>query len=195
MKKLLFLLLIIGFIPSISLAMKVKVGSQLPSVTVEGNDDYGLMNLKGENITFSDWKSSSVTGKVRTIYMLHATGGAADVNMKYTDALGEAEFSDSSYQTITVLNMDEALWGTSGIVRSTVKDKQKEFPTAGFVLDEDGVAQKKFGLKTESAVIIIDTNGKVLFAKDGQLSSGEIRTSHANSQRQWCKKIEIQSIS
>ena len=174
MKKLLFVLLIIGFIPSISLAMKVTVGDQLPSVTVEGDDDYGIMNLKGENITFSDWKSSSVTGKVRTVYMLHATGGAADVNAKYADALGKEEFSDSSYQTISILNMDEALWGTGGIVRSKVKDKQKEFPTAGFVLDEDGVAQKKFGVQTESAVIIVDASGKVLFAKDGQLSSGEI---------------------
>ncbi|MGL6294915.1 MAG: YtfJ family protein, partial [Plesiomonas sp.] len=60
-------------------------------------------------------------------------------------------------------------------VRSSLKDSKLEFPWSQFIYDANGVVQQAWQLKPESsAIIVLNAQGKVLFAKEGALTAGEI---------------------
>jgi YtfJ family uncharacterized protein len=60
-------------------------------------------------------------------------------------------------------------------VKSSAEDSKKEFPWSAMVLDAKGMARNAWALTPESsAIILLDKEGKVLFAKDGQLDATEI---------------------
>lgn len=51
----------------------------------------------------------------------------------------------------------------------------EKYQTINFVIDDNGLGLERWGMKNKScAIIILDANGKVLFAKDGPLSEIEI---------------------
>ncbi|MDY0131535.1 MAG: YtfJ family protein [Desulforegulaceae bacterium] len=190
MKKLFFLiqaLFLTGFI-SLGISAEIKVGTRLPQVKIEDKGiftfDYEIQNKKmtikkNSQINYRPWSLAELEGKVSTIYHLAARTGIDEINKDYIDALIEADFPanlpDSPYKTTTILNMDDALWGTSKIAVSRFHKSQVEFPYAYYVVDGKGKALEKWGLKTkESAVIIIDKKGEVLFFKEGKLTPEEI---------------------
>jgi hypothetical protein len=165
----------------------VRVGQKLPGVSIA---DKGLlvpdtqvvagrMALKSKDITYRPWSLAEGTGRVRTVYHLGARSGIDDVNKAFIDALVAAhlpEFTpDGAYKTITILNLDDAIWGTAGVASGQFKDSQRAFPWALYVADAKGVARQAWGLQPRSsAVIVLDKDGTVLFFKDGKLSPGEI---------------------
>lgn len=191
MKKLFFAvqILFIAMIISNVSAAELKKGMQLPEITV---NDMGIMNFdyeikdnkmvcKGDfDPKFQPWSSSDLKGKVSTIYHLAARMGIDDVNKAYIDALKKAglpdKLPDSPYKTVTILNLDDAAFGTSGLAKSKFKKSQEENPHALYVIDDEATALKKWGLeKKSSAVIVVDKEGKVLFFKDGKLNPEEIK--------------------
>ncbi|MBF0240152.1 MAG: YtfJ family protein [SAR324 cluster bacterium] len=166
-------LLVITLVPAWCFAAKITVGEPLPKVSVS---DAGKLVLTGDNIDYAKWSSAELTGKVRTVYHLAGSMGASKINEAYIEAVKTADLSHEIYQTVTVLNLDDALWGTTGIVKGKINDKKKEFPTSEFVLDADATVRKAWGLeKDSSAVIVLDKEGKVLKFKDGKLSDAEIK--------------------
>ncbi len=159
----------------------VAVGQKLPEAQVA---DKGVMSLDGRAISYRPWKASAAFGRVLTIYHLAARMGIDDVNKAYIDALIAARLPetlpDSPYKTITVLNLAEANWVTHGIGVSRLEKNQRETPYALFVADEKGAARAAWGLRPgQSAVIVVDRDGTVLFFKEGRLSPEEIRTAVA----------------
>ena len=80
-----------------------------------------------------------------------------------------------SYHVTTVINLDDALWGTSGFVVSEVKDSKKKYPASTIVLDENGTGLETWQLQPKGAIIIVlDTLGTVLYLKEGGMSEEEI---------------------
>jgi uncharacterized protein len=168
----------------------VRLGKTLPLVTIEKKGlmapEYEIKNgrmvfKEGSEITFRKWSSSELTGKIRTVYHLAARTGVEDINQPYIDALIEANLPetlpDSPYKTLTVLNTSDAFWGTAGIASGRFENSQKKFPYAYYVNDEEGLAQKAWGLKEhESAVIILDIEGKVIYFKEGKMSPEDIQS-------------------
>ena len=62
-------------------------------------------------------------------------------------------------------------------MKSSAEDSKKEFPWSAMVLDAKGMARNAWDLTPESsAIILLDKEGKVLFAKDGQLDANNIAT-------------------
>lgn len=57
-------------------------------------------------------------------------------------AITAAKFPAESYQTTTIINQDDAIWGTSSFVKSSAQDSKKEFPWSSMVLDEFGLVAK-----------------------------------------------------
>ena len=55
----------------------------------------------------------------------------------FTDTL-ESALPDKSFHITTVINLDDALWGTTGFVVSEVKSNKRKYPNATMVLDEQG---------------------------------------------------------
>jgi hypothetical protein len=161
-------------LPDISIRDK---GILVPSVKLER----GRMVMDGKDIQFRPWKSSETDGKVRTIYHLAGRIGIDGLNKPFIDALIAAklpeQLPDSPYKTITILNLSDTLWGTHGIAMGQFEDSQRNFPYALHVADEKGVAREAWDLEPkQSAVIILDKYGSVLFFKEGRLSAEEIRT-------------------
>ncbi len=139
----------------------------------------GKMVLDTKEITYRTWNSSEGEGRIRTIYHLAARTGVDDINKAYIDALIAAklpEFTpDGAYKTITILNLDDALWGTTGLGISRLEKSQREVPYAFYIADEKGAARTAWNLQPKgSAVAVLDRDGTVLFFKEGKLSSEEI---------------------
>ncbi len=169
---------------------EIKVGEPLPPVVVEKRgqmvfdyeiEDGKMVFKENSEIEYRKWSSAELTGRVRTVYHLAARTGTDDINKAYIDALVAADMPeylpDSPYKTTTILNTDDAMWGTAGIGSGRLEKSQKEFPYAFYVNDEEGLVREAWGLnKKSSAVIILDKNGKVLFFKDGEMTGEEIKT-------------------
>ena len=138
----------------------------------------------GTEIQFKTFNSDDLNGKITTIYHLAARSGIDDINNPYIDALIAAQLPekqpDSPYKTVTILNTDDALWGTAGIASGQLEDSQKDTAYAYYVLDEKGVALQTWQLKKKgSAVIVLDRDGTVLYFKDGKLSDNDIASAVA----------------
>ncbi|OAT27099.1 YtfJ family protein [Proteus myxofaciens] len=143
-------------------------------------DDKGelLYDTAKDKFSYQNWNSSLLNGKVRAIQHIAGRSKAKEMNAPFIDAVKQAKFPQESYQTTTIINTDDAIFGTGPFVRGSVEDSKKEFPWSQFIVDADGVAQKSWGLEKEnSAIIILDKQGKVRFVKEGILSGAEITKS------------------
>ncbi len=171
-----------------ALGAPVKVGQKLSDIEIARKGVLvprtqvvdGRMVLEGREIGYRPWNSREGAGKVRTIYHLAARMGIDDLNKPYIDALIAAqlpEFTpDAPYKTITILNLGDALWATGGLGKSRLEDSQRRHPHAIHVIDELGIARAAWNLQPKnSAVIVLDRDGSVLFFKEGKLSPDEIR--------------------
>lgn len=165
----------------------VQVGRKLPEVAVRDEGALvpqcrvvdGRMALLSRKLGLRPWDLREMDGRIRTIYHLAARIGIDDVNKPFIDALIAAKLPettpDGPYKTITILDLSDALWGTTGLGRSRLSDSQRDFPWAIHVLDDHGVARAAWGLPAkQSSVIILDRDDTVLFFKIGKLSPEEI---------------------
>lgn len=153
-------------------AANVKVGQSLPSVTVS---KAGEMMVQNDAITYQTWASESMQGKVRVIQAIAGRSGAKAMNEPLTTAITAAKFDPANYQTTTIVNQSDSIWGTGSFVKSSAESSKKEFSWSSVVLDENGVAAKVWALAPEnSAIIVQDKAGKVLYFKEGKLSDSEI---------------------
>ncbi|WP_375752391.1 YtfJ family protein [Vibrio sp. HN007] len=160
--------------PFVSIAHNLSVGSTLPNVTVA---KHGEITLKGDDVAYQEWNNNEMLGKVRIIQAIAGRKSSKKLNAPLMTAIGEAKFPEDSYQTTSIINQDDAMWGTGSFVKSSAQDSKKEFPWSSIVLDEDGSVAKAWELAEESsAIIVLDKSGKVLFVKEGALSEGEIQT-------------------
>ena len=76
-------------------------------------------------------------------------------------AITDSKFAQDSYQTTSIINQDDAIWGTGSFVKSSAEDSKKDFPWSSMVLDEDGKVAGAWDLQEESSAIIVqDKQGK-----------------------------------
>ena len=130
-----------------------------------------------DKTAFQTWDTSQLLGKVRVIQAIAGRSSAKALNAPLMAAITAAQFPAESYQTTSIINQDDAIWGTGSFVKSSAQDSKKEFPWSSMVLDEAGNVAKAWDLKEESSAIIVqDKQGKVLFVKEGALSDEEIQT-------------------
>jgi uncharacterized protein len=185
-----FFAFLIAMVSTAAWSGDIIIGKNLPPITIEKKGlmvpEYeiknGRMVFKNDSeITYRKWSSSELTARIRTVYHLAARNGVEEINQPYIDALIEANLPetlpDSPYKTLTILNTSDAFWGTSGIASGRFEKSQKQFPYAYYVNDEEGIAQKAWGLKEhESGVMVLDTEGKVIYFKEGKMSPEDIQT-------------------
>ncbi|MDG3087024.1 YtfJ family protein [Vibrio hannami] len=159
--------------PFVSMAHNLSVGSSLPDITVE---KHGEITLKGEEVSYSEWNNQKMLGKVRIIQAIAGRKSSKKMNAPLMTAIGEAKFPEDSYQTTSIINQDDAMWGTGSFVKSSAQDSKKEFPWSSIVLDKDGSVANAWELQEESsAIIVLDKQGQILFVKEGALNEAEIQ--------------------
>ncbi|NOI82959.1 YtfJ family protein [Vibrio tubiashii] len=173
MKNKTLLTLAIACSPAFAFAHNITVGQAVPEVAVAS---HGEIVLQGDKTAFQAWATKDMQGKVRVIQAIAGRSSSKELNAPLMAAITEAKFPEQSYQTTSIINQDDAIWGTGSFVKSSAEDSKKEFPWSSMVLDEDGTVASAWQLAEESSAIIVqDKQGKVLFVKEGALNESEIQ--------------------
>lgn len=61
-------------------------------------------------------------------------------------------------------------------MRSSLESNKKLYPWSQFIVDSNGVTRKAWQLEEESsAIIVLDKEGRVQWAKDGALTQEEVQ--------------------
>ena len=133
-------------------------GSPLPPLRIA---ERGELLLAEDDISFAPWSTDSRPGKVHVLQYFGATRADSKRFKPFTDKL-EQTFSREQYHVTTIINLDAAVWGTSGLVVSEVKDSKRKYPLSTMVLDEEGTGVETWQLGKEGAgLVIVDGRGIV----------------------------------
>jgi YtfJ family uncharacterized protein len=150
-----------------------KAGDRLPDLSIE---DKGEIVLQNDKPDYQPWQYPQQPGKVHVLQYMAATKSASELNNPFIDRI-KTDFPDGTLLSTTILNMDEALWGTGGFVISELESNKKEFPRAVIVADEDGKGLTQWQLEEDSAAIVVtDPKGQVLFFKQGAMTPAEVES-------------------
>lgn len=148
-------------------------GQRVPAV---GITDKGELVWQQDEFSYQNWNSAKLPGRVRVIQHIAGRSASKEKNAALIEAIKAAKFPHDRYQTTTVVNTDDAIPGTGMFVRSSIESNKKHYPWSQFIVDSDGVAKRAWQLQDKgSAIVVLDKQGKVRFAKDGALTSEEIR--------------------
>lgn len=174
MKNKSLLTLLLACSPLIASAHNLSLGESVLDVEVT---THGEITLNDGETGYAPWNNQAMLGKVRVIQAIAGRGSSKELNAPLMAAITAAKFPEDAYQTTTIINQDDAMWGTGSIVKSKAQNSKKEFPWSSMVLDADGTVAKAWGLEEESSAIIVqDKLGKVLFIKEGALSDSEVES-------------------
>ena len=172
-KKPMIALLAAALLPGMVSAHNIQLGQKTPSVSVA---DKGEIVLSNDKIAYQEWDNSALIGKVRVIQAIAGRSAAKEMNAEFIEAIKVAQLPNENYQTTTIINQDDSIWGTGGFVKSSAEDSKRDFSWSSMVLDASGSVQSAWDLQKESsAIIVLDKQGNVLFIKEGKLTSTEVK--------------------
>ncbi|MGF7444949.1 YtfJ family protein, partial [Klebsiella michiganensis] len=101
---------------------------------------------------------------------------AKEKNATLIEAIKSAKLPHDRYQTTTIVNTDDAIPGSGMFVRSSIESNKQLYPWSQFIVDSNGVVRKAWQLNEESsAIVVLDKDGRVQWAKDGALSQEEVQ--------------------
>lgn len=158
--------------PILGFAHNISLDKVVPSVTVA---KHGEIFVENNTITYKAWDSSNLPNRVRVVQAIAGRKSAKKMNADLMTAITASQFPANQYQTTTIINQNDAMWGTGSFVKSSAEDSKEEFPWSSIILDADGVVAKSWQLQEESsAIIVLNKDGNVLFVKEGALEKEEI---------------------
>jgi len=141
-----------------------------------GVADRGELILDNDKFSYKNWNSAQLAGKVRVVQHIAGRTSAKEKNDALIEAIKAAALPHDRYQTTTIVNTDDAIPGTSMFVRSSLESNKKLFPWSQFVVDSDGVVRKAWQLEEgSSAIVVLDKDGRIQWAKDGALTAAEVQ--------------------
>ncbi len=160
-------------LPLMASAHNLKMHQRVSPV---GVSDKGELMLTNDNFSYKNWNSAQLPGKVRVVQHIAGRSSSKEMNAGVVEAIKAAKFPHDRYQTTTIVNTDDALIGTGMFVRNSIEGNKKQYPWSQFVVDSNGVVKKAWDLEDGgSAIIVLDKEGKIQFAKDGALTQQEVQ--------------------
>ncbi|SEK47626.1 hypothetical protein SAMN04487787_10270 [Kosakonia sacchari] len=160
-------------LPLMVAAHNVETNQRVPPV---GITDRGELILENDKFSYKNWNSAQLPGKVRVVQHIAGRTSAKEKNAGLIEAIKAANLPHDRYQTTTIVNTDDAIPGSAMFVRSSIESNKKLYPWSQFIVDSEGVTRKAWQLDEESsAIIVLDKEGRVQFAKDGGLSQQEVQ--------------------
>lgn len=145
-------------------------------VSPVGASDRGELILTNDKFSYKNWNSAELPGKVRVVMHIAGRTSAKEKNAGLIEAIKTAKLPHDTYQTTTIVNTDDAIPGTGMFVRSSLETNKQQYPWSQFIVDSNGVIAKAWQLKPESsAIVVLDKQGRVQFAKDGGLTPKEVQ--------------------
>ena len=141
-----------------------------------GIADRGELILDNDKFSYKNWNSSQLAGKVRVVQHIAGRTSAKEKNATLIEAIKAAKFPHDRYQTTTIVNTDDAIPGSGMFIRSSIESNKQLYPWSQFIVDSNGLARKAWQLQEESsAIVVLDKDGRVQWAKDGALTQDEVQ--------------------
>jgi YtfJ family uncharacterized protein len=138
-------------------------------------EERGELILESDDVTYATWQAPLQPGKAHVLQYMAGTASASKINEPFTERLKVAE--DLDILVTTVINLDDATWGTTGFVVSEVKKNKRLFPMSQLVIDADGRGRETWSLpRKSSAIVITDAGGIVQYVKQGAMDEQEIES-------------------
>lgn len=136
----------------------------------------GELVLNNDKFSYKSWNSAQLVGKVRVVQHIAGRSSAKEKNATLIEAIKSAKLPHDRYQTTTIVNTDDAIPGSGMFVRSSIESNKQLYPWSQFIVDSNGVVRKAWQLNEESsAIVVLDNDGRVQWAKDGALSQEEVQ--------------------
>ena len=149
-------------LPMMASAHQFETGQRVPPI---GITDRGELVLDKDQFSYKTWNSAQLVGKVRVLQHIAGRTSAKDKNATLIEAIKSAK-----------LPHDDAIPGSGMFVRSSLESNKKLYPWSQFIVDSNGVARGAWQLdEKSSAVVVLDKDGRVQWAKDGALTQEEVQ--------------------
>ena len=160
---------------SVSQVQAFEKGAELPDVTINKK---GELRIDNDRISYAPWGiSEAKAGIPKIVFHIPARMSSQSIIDPMTDRLEAEDFAEDRFQAITVVNLDDALWGTSGLVAGELAKNKRAHPQAVLVADDAGRGLKAWQLKSRTiAVILLNAEGEITYLKEGELSQDDIDT-------------------
>lgn len=147
-------------------AQAIEIGEIPPKVE--------LREKLGGRLDGKPWSSEELQGKVHVLF--YVDPDEKDTNNDASEALDREKFSSDQFQSVGIINM-AATWLPNFAISSAIKDKQKRYPKTIYVRDYKRVLVSAWKIADDSSnVLAFDKHGKLIFRKDGKLTTEEIQT-------------------
>jgi hypothetical protein len=134
------------------------------------------VELKGElggRLDGTPWSSDELRGKVYVLF--YVDPDESDLNNDASEALRKAGFPSEKFQSVAIINM-AATWLPNFAISSKLKKKQKAYPRTTYVRDYKKIMVEAWKIADDSSdVLAFDKRGRLIFRKDGKLSSEDIQ--------------------
>jgi YtfJ family uncharacterized protein len=146
-------------------AQAIEMGETPPTVE--------LREKLGGRLDGKPWSSEELRGKVHVLF--YVDPDEKDTNNDASEALDKEKLPSDKYQSVGIINM-AATWLPNFAISSSLKDKQKRYPRTIYVRDNKKVLVNAWKIADDSSnVLAFDKQGKLIFRKDGKLTTDEIQ--------------------
>jgi YtfJ family uncharacterized protein len=161
-----WLIFVLAIILITQAAQAVEIGEISPKVE--------LKEKLGGRLDGKPWSSEELQGKVHVLF--YVDPDEKDTNNDASEALDREKFSSHKFQSVGIINM-AATWLPNFAISSALEDKQKRYPKTIYVRDYKKVLVNAWKIADDSSnVLAFDKQGKLIFRKDGKLTTEEIQT-------------------
>lgn len=137
--------------------------------------DRGELLLHNDEISYSNWNSLELVGKVRVVQYIAGRTSAKKKNSMLIKAIKNANFPNDRFQPTTIVNTDDVILGSGFFVLGKIEKNKRHYPWAQFIIDSNGVGRRIWQLNEKSSTImVLDKFGHIKWAKDGNLTPEEV---------------------
>jgi hypothetical protein len=159
------LIVVLGMFLIPQAAQAIEIGEIPPKVE--------LKEKLGGRLDRKPWSSEELRGKVHLVF--YVDPDEKDTNDDASEALDKENFPDDKFQAVGIINM-AASWVPNFAISSFLIDKQRRHPEAIYVRDYKKVLVNVWKIADDSSnVLAFDKQGKLIFRKDGKLTTEDIQ--------------------
>lgn len=149
-----------------------ELGKQPERLTIANR---GEIILKGDDVAFAAWQLPADVRLVQVVEYFPATLSASKYFEPLNDAMAEAFTERNPILVSTIVNLDAAMWGTSGMVMSELKSNKRKHPDATIVLDKTGSGATDWALGKKGAILLVlDKSGTVKYVSREAVTDADV---------------------
>lgn len=167
-------LFLITFFLFISLtSWAIEPGQTLPNIQF---NDLGQLQLDQQgDVIYQPFSSKQLQGKRWLVQYIAPRLHVGSLNRALNDKMNQAN-QGRSCQTASIINLDNALWGTKHIALAQMKKEFKLNTHCILVADNQSLGIKRWSIPKKSNVNwVIDEQGTIIFYHEGKLSAAQMQ--------------------